>query len=210
MKRFAALTLVVVVVAAGCGDGDTDTNSSQPVSTEESAATTTTTEAAAPLPAECTTPPFDVAARLDGDGPTETLTVSDAVAVRISAGRGYTVNLTASPSDRAAGLLGQGDAAPPGSFTITTGLTVFNASDPAAVPILEAGAVGPVEWTAGETATFISVESDLVEGGFSVDQAGSSQVLFVDDTRICIRAELTSETGPELIGVYTAEIVQDF
>ncbi len=207
MRRASVWLVLAVVALAACGGGG-ETESADTSAPEGATAATTVT--AAPLPAACPRAPFDVEIRMDGDGQNEVLTVVDATAVRRAEGRAYTVYLTDYSIDRDASLFGQLDDAPAGSVTVQTGLDVFNAEDVAALPILAAGAVGEVDWTAGETATFLNIESDRNLELGSSDSSGSAELLFVDETRLCVRADIRSQRGGQLVGVYTAEIIQDF
>ena len=133
----------------------------------------------------------------------------DAVAVRRIEGRAYIVYLTDFAIYRSASLFGQVSEPPAGSVTVHTGLDVFNADDAAALPILKAGAVGQVDWTAGELAAFLNLVAENTPD-FSVDTTGSAELWYVDDSTVCIRAEIRSESGFELVGAYTAEMVEDF
>lgn len=159
-------------------------------------------------PDECREPPFEVELRVAGDGPNRAFRVEDAAAVRKLDGRAYTVYLTDYQIDRDEPLAGQLQEPPPGSTTVQTGLDVFNAEDASALPILESGDVGRRDWDSGELAALLDVFTNG-EDETDVDTGGMAEIRHVDDASVCIRADLRSESGSQLLGTYRAEIVED-
>ncbi|MDE0802819.1 MAG: hypothetical protein OSA99_05795 [Acidimicrobiales bacterium] len=196
--------VVAVLVAGGltlgatsCGDEDgVDVSVDDPGSTR---------------PSECPAAvPFDVEIRYDGDGARETMTVVDAVALRRFDGVAWTIYLADfdMPDDTSWSFTVP--EVPPGNTLVATGLDVFNAPDADALPILEVGDSGGMfsDVGDGETAAFFSVTSDLA-GSTSVDQAGTTELLHLEDGSICMTTEITGESGLELVGVYTATEIVD-
>jgi hypothetical protein len=205
MRRLATILVLTTLVAA-CGDDDAA--GPETTATDDAAITTVPTTPPA-LPDGCVMPPFEVEVRIAGEDPAEVLEVVDAAAVRISEGKAYTVYLADFVMDRDESIYVWSQEPPPGGTIVQTGLTVFNAEDPAAVPVLRGGETGFVDWQAGELAAFLTV---IAEGAadFSVEMTGSAELLHVDDARVCIRADIRSERGFEFAGTYLAEIVDDF
>lgn len=204
MRRLA-MVLILVLMVAGCGDDD----AAGPETTAASEAETTTVPTTAALPDGCVAPPFEVEVRIAGEDPAVALGVVDAAAVRISEGRAYTVYLTDFPIDFDESIYVWSQEPPPGGTIVQTGLTVYNAEDADAVPVLQGGEVGDVDWEAGELAAFLSIVSEGA-AGFSVEMTGAAELLYVDELRVCIRAEIRSEAGFEFAGTYLADIVDDY
>ncbi len=203
--RTTAALASLALLAAACGDGETADTPATTAATTTSIATTTT----AALPAGCEPAPFQVELRVDGDGPLETFVVTDAIAVRTAGGRAYTVYLADFPMDREDRSYSFVTDPPPGGTVVQTGLTVYNAPDVEAVPVLEGGEIGPVEWQSGELASFLNVTAEGAASS-STNMTGQSELLYVDDGVVCIEADITSERGFSLRGIYTAEITADF
>jgi len=208
--RVVASLLAGALAMAACGDSAGSGTTGTPAATAATAGTTTTATTAAALPDGCTPPPFTVSIRTGGDGEQIPLTVTDAAASRKLEGRAFTVYLTDYAIDRDASLFGQVSEPPPGSTTVQTGIDVFNAPDAQALPMLAPGAVGDVQWTAGEPATLLNIYTDVEQAGFNANQAGTTELLYVDDDVVCMRSEITADSGTELSGTYLAEIVEDF
>jgi len=207
MGLWVTVAMMLLVGTAACGDDDAGEAGDATTSTTAGESTTTTTIAA--LPAACERVPYAVELRIDGEGPLETFDVVDAIAVRNAGGRAYTVYLADFPIDRDDSSYSFVTEPPAGGTVVQTGLTVFNASDPDAVPVLEGGEIGQVEWEAGELATFLNVTAEGAAAS-STNMDGSAELLHLDDGTVCIEAAITSERGFALSGVYTAEITSDF
>lgn len=196
------MALAAILLVAACGDA------AEPAATP-APSTTPPATTATDLPAGCELPPFTAEIRFAGDGPRRDFAVVDAAAVRRLEGRAYTVYLTDYPIDREGSLFSQIGEPPDGSTTVQTGIDVFNAEDAAALPVLAAGTVGAVDWVSGEPATFLNFATAADTDGFSVDQTGQTELLHVDERFVCMRSQITSESGNELVGTYTAEILTD-
>jgi hypothetical protein len=204
--------LALVVLTAACGDDDAaDTGDGDAAATTAASTTaaTTTTVATVALPAGCERVPYTVDLRVDGEGSLETFDVVDAIAARTAGGRAFTVYLADFVMDRDDRSYSFVTDPPPGGTVVQTGLTVFNAPDLESVPVLAGGETGQVKWEAGQLATFLNITAEDAPS-FSVDMTGSAQLLHVDDGTVCIEADITSESGFALRGVYTAEITADF
>ncbi len=195
-----AFVLAGALVLTACGDA------SEPAATAPAAPLS----AGADVPVGCELPPLTLEFRPDGDGARQDLEVVDATAVRRSGGRAFTVYLTDFRIDREASFFEQLGEPPDGSTMVLTGLDVFAAEDPAALPVLEPGVVGHVDWTSGEPATFLTIGAGGDSEGVSLEPSGTTVLLHVDERFVCMRSEITSASGTELVGTYTAEIVTDF
>lgn len=207
--------LAVVLIACGGDDGGGDARSDTPAGASSKEASGSegdgTDSGAESAPAECpTSVPYDVELRLEGDGERETMAVVDAVALRRSEGRAWTVYLADfdMPDDTSWSFTVP--EVPSGSTLVATGLDVFNATDVDALPIIEVGATGGLfrDVGDGESATFLNVTSDA-SSSTSVDQTGSTELLHLDDGLICLDTEITGESGLELVGTYAATEIVD-
>ncbi len=216
------MTVLVAALAllAGCGDDDdAAADGAGDDATQDDGATTDADagaedddagDEAATLPDECPDGvPFEVELRADGDGAPEAVEIVDAVALRRAEGRALTVYLaTFDIDDDTSWALVTPDV-PPGGLLVSTGLDHFNA-DIAEIEPLAVGASGPLFGEAGDgaTATFLNMQGEAA-GSTSVSQEGTSTLLHVDDDRVCLEVDITSESGAALSGVYTAPIVAE-
>lgn len=211
-RALGAVTAATLLIAA-CGRDDDSASDLDDVTTIDPSgvtveATTTAADPTATLPAECPPAvPFDMEFRSDGDGERDTMTVVDAVALRRADGVAMTVYLADFDMPDDTSWAFSVPDVPPGGTLVQTGLDVFNA-DPATLPELETGASGGLfgEVGAGVTATFLTIVSG---GSTSTNQTGESELLYIDDSAVCLRAGIISESGDELVGVYSAPIVAD-
>ena len=204
--------LAMAFIACGGDDGGGDAAGDAPSgAASEASPDGADDDAVAAVPAACpTSVPYDVEVRLDGDGEREPMTVVDAVALRRSEGRAWTVYLADfdMPDDTSWSFTVP--EVPAGNMLVSTGLDVFNATDVEALPIIEVGATGGLfrDVGDGETATYLNVTSETT-GSSSVNQTGSTELLHLDDGLICFDTEITGESGLELVGTYAATEIVD-
>ncbi len=212
-RRASVFFAFLAMVFIACGDdggGDAASDAPSGAASEESS-DDADDGAVAAAPAACpTSVPYDVEVRLDGDGERETMTVVDAVALRRSEGRAWTVYLADfdMPDDTSWSFTVP--EVPAGSMLVSTGLDVFNATDVESLPVIEVGDTGGLFRDVGDgaTATYLNVTSETT-GSSSVNQMGSTELLHLDDALICFATEITGESGLELVGTYAATEIVD-
>lgn len=164
----------------------------------------------AALPEACpASPPFELQAAITEDGGIAPFEVVDAAAVSRSGGLAITVYLADFDIDDDTSWSFAVPEVPAGGTLISTGMDVFNA-DPADLEPLEVGDSGPLFSEAGDgaTATFLNMQGEAAPTT-SVNQVGTSEVLFLDGSTVCIQVDITADSGAQLQGVYTAPIVED-
>lgn len=215
-RRASAILFAATALLTACGGDDGGEDGGESVDPEDPG--TTTAEAGAvspdpgaPLPTGCPEDvPYDIEIRLDGEGARVTMTVVDSIALRRLDGRAWTVYLADFEMPDNTSWAFTTPEVPAGGTLVATGLDVFNAPDADALPVLEVGATGGLfgEVGEGETATFVNVPSDR-PGTTSVDQTGESELLHLDDDRICLRTEITGESGLEFVGTLGADDIVD-
>ena len=176
--------------------------------------------AIAGLPAECVSPPSDVAIRRSGAGENETVTVADAEdagnAVRDGGAIGYKIFLTDFEIDDDEGLIGQVflDALPEGSTLITLDLGRFEDSeDPTPVeeyPNIAAGEDLAHSNTArGPDIVAAQVTIATAEGtttSTSTNSVATGEILYADDTAVCADVTIESENGFQFSGIVSARV----
>lgn len=203
--------LAVALIACGDDDGGGDEGGAATEDAPTDVEDADGGDGAPAAPAACPTAlPYDVELRLDGHGERETMRVVDAVALRRSDGRAWTVYLADfdMPDDTSWSFTVP--EVPAGSTLVATGLDVFNATDVESLPVIEVGATGGLfrDVGDGETATYLNVTSDA-SGTSSVDQTGSTELLHLDDDLICFDTEITGASGLELVGTHAATEIVD-
>jgi hypothetical protein len=219
--RLLALLAVLGLFAAACGDDAGDEDGADDAVTDDAADDSTgdenddedgdSSEAGdAALPEACpASAPFELQAAITEDGGLESFEVVDAAAVSRSGGLALTVYLADFEIDDDTSWSFAVPEVPAGGTLISTGMDVFNA-DPADLEPLEVGDSGPLFSEAGDgaTATFLNMQGEAAPTT-SVNQVGTSEILFLDGSTVCIQVDITADSGAQLQGVYTAPIVED-
>lgn len=215
-RVLALLTAALLVVACGDDDGEAATGEESSVADPASDGTDSADTAeqqeseATTMPAECpAATPFEVQAAVTEEGGIEPFEVVDATALSRSGGLAITVYLADFDIDDDTSWSFAVPEVPAGSTLISTGMDGFNA-DPADLAPLEVGSEGPLFSEAGDgaTATFLNMQGESAPTT-SLNQVGTSEILFLDDRNVCIRADITAESGAQLQGVYSAPIVEE-
>ncbi len=226
----------ILLVAVACnGDSDATptaeaTEAPTAVATEAPATEATTTAATdapgdeggtiAGLPAECAQVPYDLEIRKSGDGDSETFTVVDAEDagrnVREDGAVGYKIFLTDFKIDDERDLIDQifPDNLPAGATLITLDVArVADPDDPTPVtdyPNVAAGEeLVAFATTSGPDSLGIGVTIANAEGvtaDSSVNATATGEVLYADDTAVCLDVTIESESGFQLSGIVTARV----
>jgi hypothetical protein len=173
------------------------------------------------LPAECSLPPFDIEIRRSGEGENEIFTVIDAEDTSMGVGDGQNLAYKSYGTDYDLAddqdLITQimSDNIPDGSTVVEVDLGRAYDSDnetPAnEYPNIVAGeelqafrhASGP-DSVLGVQVTII--DSDGVTSPSVVNEEVSGSVLYAGEDMFCIDVDLTSESGYQLKGIYTAVV----
>jgi hypothetical protein len=228
--RVRYLWPALILVAAACsGDADpTPVPAVTDVPATEAPAVADTTEAAAEgssttasLPEQCVSPPFDLEIRRSGDDENEIFSVVDAEdngsGVREGGAMGYKIFMTDFVIDDDAGLIDQIflDALPEGATLITLDLARFpDSEDPTPVEEYPNIAVGEALVPIGSgingpdvLATQVTIATaEGTTSDFSVNSSETGEVLYADDTFVCVDVTIESEAGFQVSGIVTARV----
>jgi hypothetical protein len=173
------------------------------------------------LPAECSLPPYDIEIRRSGDGENETFSVVDAEDTGQGAGNGQNLAYKAYAADFDLAddqdLITQimSDNIPDGSTVVNVSLGRVYDSDNELpgneYPNIVAGeelqafrfASGP-DSVLGVQVTII--DQDGVTSPTNVEVTATGSVLYADEDMFCIDVDLTTESGYQLKGIFTAVV----
>jgi hypothetical protein len=173
------------------------------------------------LPAECVPPPYDIAIRRSGDGENEVFTVVDAEDDGFGAGNGQNLayKVWAADYDIAddQDLITQimSENIPAGSTVVNVSLGRVYDSDNETpgneYPNIVAGedlqafrlASGPDSVLGVQV---VIIDSDGVTSPTTVNETATGTVLYADEDMFCIDVDMTSESGYQLKGIFTATV----